>query len=584
MSIKIDYKKIKFIPWKEKHVYTDFSFEEFNIYSKSPKINEKLIKKDSEEKLKSSEEKLKNSEEKLKNSEEKLKDSEEKLNTKLVKNTSKEKLNTKLVKNTSKEKLKDSKEKLKESEEKLKDSKIKLTSPINKNVLIQKINPFTISTNIENNIVTRNIIFNYLRDFDIFKKFILNGSIYFKGTETITSIFNSQNTNLILKNFDKDLKFSYKRQLGKKGMVGTPLVFECNNNELIIKRSENISVESEKFNNDTDLFICLNNKNINRKSCVNHEFSPLFIGSSEYVNETIIGFFLNNIFFPDLMSFENKNLDSLCLGKLLNEQNLGYSVFQMGYFQGIENNNLVGYNVMEKADNTLDKLFVDEFEMNKIRLINKSSNNENKIRHIILQIVEALEILTSEYDFFHGDLKAGNIFYKFDDDYLNYPVNGEYSNIRIKIADYGKSSLSFEDKRYFCRETKAQIVTDTYVAINDITLSMEKSIQTETIKINGKKYSIHSFEYKIDELFKIRHVGCPTFNSIDFYILIVSLCLQCPIFYDYCLDKEIIKYLFLDQIKSISATKKLASVVTANKILKGKRIICEVFDVIRLLI
>jgi hypothetical protein len=245
---------------------------------------------------------------------------------------------------------------------------------------------------------------------------------------------------------------------------------------------------------------------------------------------------------------------------------------------------------MEKADNTLDKLFLDidneNSEFSKIKL--RFHNNENFvfnsnliIKHIILQIVSALDILTSEYDFFHGDLKAGNIFYKIDDDYLNNLVNDGYSNIRIKIADYGKCSMTFDDKRYFCREAKAQYIVDTYVAIRDVTSLMEDSIQVKTLSIDNKKYPIHTFEYKIHKLFEIRHVGCPTFNSIDFYILIVSLCFQCPIFHEFCQDSGIIDSLFLGKIKTIttSSTNK-ASVVPANSFLKGKRLICEAFQIV----
>jgi len=596
MNPIIHYDKIKFVVSKDSKIYTDYSLISFNILNEENQLTksnskEKLNKSNSKEKLNKS-----NSKEKL------IKDEKQ-----LTKTNSKEKL----TKSNSNEKLINEEKQIYINE--------KAISPLKKNVLIQKVNSFTLSDNIENDVVAKNIIFNYLRDTDVFREFMLNKSIYFKGTETIESIFNLQSTNLSLESFKSDktdkLKFSFKAELGVYGKVGTPYVFECNNNELIFKRSENILIKSEKFNNDIEKFACLkNNKTLNKKSCLNYNFPTTFIANSEYVNESIIGFFLNKIFFPDLMSYDNKNLDSLCLGKILNNENLGLSVFQLGYFQTIEEDNLVGYNVMEKADNKLDKLFNTEKEFNKIKIKNnkdkdnkdkdnkdkdnKDKNNkdkdnkdkdnkdkDNKIRHILLQIITALKLLTEEYDFFHGDLKAGNIFYKFDDDYLNYEINGEYSNIRIKVADYGKSSISYDNKRYFCRESNLQFAVDTYVSVSDINLNMENSIKTESIKINNKKYSIHTFDYQIDDLFQIRHIGCPTFNSIDFYILIISLCLQCSLFQQYCIDKEIIKYLFLDKVETITSKKKnLTSVVTANSFLKGKKIICEVFDIILLLL
>jgi len=123
-----------------------------------------------------------------------------------------------------------------------------------------------------------------------------------------------------------------------------------------------------------------------------------------------------------------------------------------------------------------------------------------------------------------------------------------------------------------------------YVAMHDVTSDMENSLTTSILTIDNEKFSVHTYEYKIYDLFQIRHGGCPTFNTIDLYILIVSLCFQCEIFYEFCLRKQIIGYLFGPDVEVITTAKNKASVVPANNFLSGKRLLCEAFDVLRKLI
>ena len=68
------------------------------------------------------------------------------------------------------------------------------------------------------------------------------------------------------------------------------------------------------------------------------------------------------------MRDDNNNyiLYNMLQGRPNNIGDLGNSVFQLGYFQNEDH--IVGYNAMEKADNTIDKLFSSE-DFNKIKLL-----------------------------------------------------------------------------------------------------------------------------------------------------------------------------------------------------------------------
>lgn len=439
------------------------------------------------------------------------------------------------------------------------------------------------------------IIMNYKRDYDIFRYYNMSGNLYISNVQDIQDVILKNTTHInsefITSEENKNFVFEYVKRLGPKGKVGTPYVFKCDGNDVIFKESLHIDTESQNYIDREDLFKCLKNPGGIHPSCVKHEYPHIFVGSSEYVNEIIIGFILNSIFFPNLMQYQ-RSLNDLCLGRTTDDD-AGFSVFQLGYFQARDmNNKLVGYNVMEKADGTIDKVFTDINNINspyrKIKIYDHNNilvdntNFDNVISHVLHQIIIALYTLSSQYDFFHGDLKAGNVFYKIDDWYLENDnlLNGHISNIRIKIADYGKCSITYENKRYFCREAKAQYIVDTFVKSFDVTKEMENNMLTKNIIINGNNKVIHLYLYNIHELFELRHSGCPTFKTIDLYILIVSLCLQSVYFYDFCKRKGIIMALFGEDIPITTTSDRPESVNTANHFLLGKYLVCEAFELI----
>jgi hypothetical protein len=461
---------------------------------------------------------------------------------------------------------------------------------------------------------------NFMRDITTFSTLSGYGNLALADIKNIEDLISKNQTKLSstritpVEELNTSSGFKYGRRLGPEGKIGTPYVFTYrigeSTIEVIFKKSKKIDIFSNVYhigdNPETaDKFACIKNKTEKYNvACINTQYPVSIVGCSEYINEIIIGYILNDIFFPSLMNMDTNSdkttiMPNLLNGKLLTDDDLGLSVFQIGYFQAKADSQLHGYNVMEKADNTIDKILSDMRKIDEIILYKENERITDRhliMEHILLQIIDALDLLTHEYDFVHGDLKAGNVFYKIDPSYLDrtyktynknslekskHELTPYRSNIRIKIADYGKSSITYKNKRYYCEENKVGPITELYVKMVDINQSMLDSIQNKVITIGDKKHSTHTYKYNILLLPEIRHTGCTTFKTIDFYILMVSMCFQSVPFKNFCLEYNILQTLFRTDFDFTNDNP--ASVNTANARLIGETLVCEAFDLIRLL-
>ena len=408
------------------------------------------------------------------------------------------------------------------------------------------------------------------------------------------------NINISMKDIlleDKSRLFQFKKPLGKLGKIGIPYVFNVYDQNIIIKVSNNINLFSRSYSN-LDRYKCFNlYKNVSEKSsCLpQKETIEKIIGSSEFVNETVIGFILNNVFYSSY-SGEKYKIN----GRLNNIFDLGNSVFQYGFFQNPTEK--IGYNVMEICDNTLDNLFAnksyDDSDFSRIILkiddkIYTSKTNETAITMMILQQINVLlMILKKLFSFNHGDLKGGNIFYKIDTQYLetDYPLDGFdlfnntnssisntsnlkcRTNIRIKIADYGKASITYMKNHFYCNDTKLKFSANRFTEF-DIDPT-KKTIETFS-PIEGGKYLFDSNLPLFGIDLSLRHMACPYFLSADYYILLTSLSLTSNYFDSFLRTNKI--YDLLD-VEFDRVSKKPESVVSAIKKLKGKYLKCSAIE------
>ena len=366
----------------------------------------------------------------------------------------------------------------------------------------------------------------------------------------------------LLKKGIHEKPFIFNRQLGPPGKVGTPYVIKhiSTDTDIIMKISNNISLNIN--------VVCAPESNSTCSKCIETQKKIVcfphtkdiqyIVKSSEFINETIIGYVLNTIFFPkhinDLTSQTNEQqkLDSILKGELLDKDELGNSVYQIGHFQSNDN---YGSNIMEKADAELDKLFKGESlhtneHFKKITMVYKEKkyfgcNPEHKdiiITMLLLQLSNTLKIVADELGMIHGDLKAGNVFFSIKDNYslFEYPLNDTINiktNIRLKIADYGKSSIIYKGIRFYCDSVASGVTNTTINWAKDADITNDNKYSTGFgMNILGATAAI-----------KLRLLPCPYFRSFDLYCVIVSLAIQSEMFMQFYIDNQIYRALFVDK-------------------------------------
>jgi hypothetical protein len=384
---------------------------------------------------------------------------------------------------------------------------------------------------------------------------------------------------------DDNLSFIFKKRLGPQGKIGTPYLIThlTTKIDIIMKISNNISLDIDVIcspeNNSICMTCCKKQKNTN---CFpKNKTIEYIVKSSEFINETIIGYVLNTIFFP---KHNNDTISGLTVKNVLNgdlvEGEMGNSVYQIGHFQS---NDKYGSNVMEKADGELDKLFNNPtfFKQIIIQYNNKEyygciPEHENIIvSMLLLQLSNSLKIVADQLGMIHGDLKAGNVFFSIKPNYLtvNYPLNAEINiktNIRLKIADYGKSSIIYEGIRFYCHGFgSSMIVTKT-------------SARDKELDKNNEYLRDYGMLIKASMPVAMRHLACPYFRSIDLYCVIISLAVQSKIFMDFYTRYNIGNLLFSDTNPLTSLTQieseKSASINTAFEILNNNKLNCGAIE------
>ena len=292
--------------------------------------------------------------------------------------------------------------------------------------------------------------------------------------------------------------------------------------------------------------MCLGNQKKTKCFPQTHNITYI-IKSSEFINETIIGYVLNTIFFQNHNSTTPgvPELTNILNGELL-EGELGNSVYQIGHFQSNDN---CGSNIMEKADAELDKLFNDENYFNQIKIEYNGKiyygcvpdHKDIIITMLLLQLSNTLQIVADNLGMIHGDLKAGNVFFSIKPNYLtvDYPLNNTIkikTNIRVKIADYGKSSIIYEGIRFYCDAFGSSLIT-THTSARD-----EKLNENNEYLLDYGTLSI-----KVSMPIDLWHLPCPYFRSIDLYCVIISLAIQSPIFMNFYMRYDIGNLLFADK-------------------------------------
>lgn len=319
--------------------------------------------------------------------------------------------------------------------------------------------------------------------------------------------------------------------LGTPGKISTPyLIIDSKNKSLVVKTSPLSYSTYSKYIEAKNRTDWSQNHKLEFSACiVDKDISKLkYVVSDEFTNETIIAFILNYI--------QNK----YDLPKL----------YVIHYKAGICDN--IGLNIMENCDlGPLDRISDQvpfQKYINTSMLLDDNTNinlvDNDIVFQILLQCTVGLYMLESLIDFTSGDLKAGNIFLS------SQPISEIYSGINIKsnftckIADFGKSSCTLGDVRFYTESKLA----NTYLLISPFT--------PKIISDN------HEYYYIVDQvsnaqIFALsRHNQIPYYKSFDYYTLIVSV-LTDPAFYYTFFTNDYLLNVFYNDIWDSAETAEL---------------------------
>ena len=431
-------------------------------------------------------------------------------------------------------------------------------------------NGYILSDSIRLNEIIQKLGYNNQNYTTIELSFIKDNIKYFNDTSINELIREETDRTLLRKFLDGDniiphnKPFIFKERLGPHGKIGTPYIIthQTTKTDIIMKISNDIRLNIDVICTPENNSVCLECIRIQQN---NHCFPNIqkinyIVKSSEFINETIIGYVLNTVFFPKHNNNNEHFLKNMLNGELLDDE-LGNSVYQIGHFQSNDN---YGGNIMEKADGELDKLFKtpEFFEMIVIQngtheySGNNPDHNDIIITMLLLQLSNTLKKVADELGMTHGDLKTGNVFFSIKSNYLkvNYPLSSEMTiktNIRLKIADYGKSSIIYNHIRFYCKKPVLEKFSGLASIGDTFLLSKEHN----------------KYEYIVDNLIDslmsnaLRHHPCPYFRSIDLYCVIISLAMQSPIFMYFYNRYDIGKLLFTE----IDPLSLLSTELLANK-------------------
>lgn len=243
-----------------------------------------------------------------------------------------------------------------------------------------------------------------------------------------------------------------------------------------------------------------------------------WVGSDEFTNESIINWILNEII-PD---FSVDQLISMICDK-----------------NGIQ--------IQEKADMDLSDY------------INSKKFKPKLLDNMIYQVLNTLDILEKKFNYIHGDLKTKNVLV--------------FKNGKIaKLADYGKSSITYNGTRFYCRLEKI------------VKRGVSGLLPTSTSTFGKKyKYNLNT----IDTNVAMRHRKEIFYLNFDVYTFMVSIALEKKIFYNYIVGNSkglefflnIWDFLWIDTKTRDKVENRIANIIADEN--KNNQSISATFEVLR---
>lgn len=219
------------------------------------------------------------------------------------------------------------------------------------------------------------------------------------------------------------------------------------------------------------------------------------------------------------------------------------SVLQIGWFK-MDNDGCVAYESNGKLYNMANfgKRDIDKFKINDMPQ-NPTNSLHTRILYfaVIHQLLYAFKKITETHDsknnvyFNHGNLIANNIHIKFHEKYndLKYPINDTTTiktNFRVKIANFDYSSILYEKTRYVSNLPKKiygqkQFEENELKDIDNLYKLFRSNVKQTEIEFKNVFKTVESFKKFI------RYNPAPVPFAMEFYVLVISTCLQNKVFF-----------------------------------------------------
>jgi len=336
------------------------------------------------------------------------------------------------------------------------------------------------------------------------KRSMIEEIILNEGQQNLEEIFSKH----VLKDDPSIKNFLYTsksiKSLGKSGAKGAIYYFTLKDGKKIILKATKAENQFVKYKS---------NKDYNKYAKVVKKcHTPLkvnnLIGTDEFVNETLIGYYIDYLI---------KNSPEITTNAYV----LQLDAFQIGKKT---------FNVMEIADKGDLMEFRDKFSSFNRKLSNGTTrpfviNNmvdPEIVINIIIQVTSVMHFLFKKSNFSHNDLKPQNVFVT-----TNKTFEGKYDSVTLPsasfttmIADFGKNSMTIGKNRHYMEISKsAGVISKLY----------KSGFKTSLKKINsGRHRNMYYFKLPefVDEMgtyIIARHSGLPWMTELDLYVFMCTL-------------------------------------------------------------
>ena len=151
---------------------------------------------------------------------------------------------------------------------------------------------------------------------------------------------------------------------------------------------------------------------------------------------------------------------------------------------------------------------------------------------IFKQLIANLEFLHQQVEFNHGDLKANNILIQSTSSRGSYKGLTWNSNFTLKIADFGKSSLTIVD------DSGQRVRLFNYSSSSETYLSVFPFYPAIDVQFSEPYYLIDT-NTNLSTLARLRHMGIPYYFSFDSYTFVISMLLIPEIFFPVMSNKTL---------------------------------------------